>query len=105
MQPVIGQEKAELQQLHAEYRQAWQRFASRVDLWQELLSEKWADDSAIHLSEDKIRQAELEYRTMRNRLADYLLSHSEQRMKALSRADRGRSGTMNAFTECQPCCE
>lgn len=65
-------------QLHAAYREAWQRFTSKVQFWQCLVSIMEAG-SAIGVAEDEIRQAELEYRTARNRLAEYMLARSPEK--------------------------
>ncbi len=74
-----AKEKEEFRQLHAAYREAWRRFASKVDFWHLLVSMMHADNIALAVAADEIRLAELEYRTKRNLLADFMLARSTGR--------------------------
>ena len=70
--------KQEFYRIHAAYREAWRRLASKVEFWQLLVCMRSADELAIKVAEEEIRSAEHDYRAKRNLLAEFMLARSEQ---------------------------
>jgi hypothetical protein len=94
-----AKEREQFHQFDAAYREAWQRFSARIGFWNLLLSMMPAGGLALKTAEHEIREAELEYHTKRNLLADYMLSRSVELSNFRTRAASATPASQTLFHE------